>query len=380
MAKDTSDIEHRIAKVPLPVPLIRRMDEAVVAERGGFRTRVELVREAIENLLNELEFPDAPNEPHQPSSAESIELVETSSDSNSRTSFIEDLVSTVPSWERDELTLADIAGTALRPPADRPRLIVNGQARTSDQPLLGLHNRDYVSLWAAQRLAHYTMDGPLPFQDYLRRLTAAAWYFGAQLQDLEVRGQKRGLTVLLPTNTAKQPSAERGFQNFAVGTVGQRGDDHGLAATGPLFAWGMIQVLDADLLVGLTEAGWDLLGSLEGLSLDLPHPPELMVRFLSHLALHAPADRWGFDHVLRIIDGGPDRETLVASFTDGHPEWTASTASSVAQGYVARGREWGLVEPKLVEGRYWLTDLGRERQRSQSRTTQTPSASKEPQS
>ena len=27
----------------------------------------------------------------------------------------------------------------------------------------------------------------------------------------------------------------------------------------------------------------DLLGSLEGLSLDLPHPPELMVRFLSTL-------------------------------------------------------------------------------------------------
>ena len=26
----------------------------------------------------------------------------------------------------------------------------------------------------------------------------------------------------------------------------------------------------------------------------------------------------------------------------------------------------GLVEPKLVEGRYWLTDLGRERQRSQA--------------
>ena len=206
MAKDTSDIEHRIAKVPLPVPLIRRMDEAVVAERGGFRTRVELVREAIENLLNELEFPDAPNEPHQPSSAESIELVETSSDSNSRTSFIEDLVSTVPSWERDELTLADIAGTALRPPADRPRLIVNGQARTSDQPLLGLHNRDYVSLWAAQRLAHYTMDGPLPFQDYLRRLTAAAWYFGAQLQDLEVRGRSAGSPYCFrPTRRSSRP-------------------------------------------------------------------------------------------------------------------------------------------------------------------------------
>jgi hypothetical protein len=350
------------------------MDEAIVAERGGFRTRAELMREAVENLLNELEFSDAPSEPDQSSSVESIEPVQTPPASNGRTSFIEDLVSAVPSWERDELTLADIAGTALRSLADRPWLVVNGQAQTRDQPLLGLHNRDYVSLWAAQRLARYTSDDLLPFRDYLRRLTAAAWYFGAQLQDLAVREQKRGLTVLLPTNIAKQPSAERGFQNFAVGSVGQGGDGSGLAATGPLFAWGMIQVADPDFLVGLTEAGWALLGSLDGLSLDLPHPPELMERFLAHLAHHAPADRWGFDHVLHIIADGPNREALVASFTESHPEWTASTASSVAQGYVARAREWGLVEPKLVESRYWLTDTGRNWQRTLcKRSVQQPS-------
>jgi hypothetical protein len=34
--------------------------------------------------------------------------------------------------------------------------------------------------------------------------------------------------------------------------------------------------------------------------------------------------------------------------------------SSLVQGYVARGREWGLIEPKQVDGRYWLTDFGRQ--------------------
>ena len=44
----------------------------------------------------------------------------------------------------------------------------------------------------------------------------------------------------------------------------------------------------------------------------------------------------------------------------GERDWSESVASSASQGYVARAREWGLVETKLVEGRYALTPLRRE--------------------
>jgi hypothetical protein len=336
------------------------MDEAIVAERGGFRTRAELMREAVENLLNELDFPDAPAEPLAARAGDTEAPAAGQASVATRSSFVDEMGTLLPAWERDELTLGDIAATALVPPTRAPRLVQAGAARVHDEPLLGLHNRDYVSIWAAHRLARYTSDGLIPFDDYLRRVTAAAWFFGAQLQALEARDSGRKLTVLLPTNTAKRPSAERGFQNFAVGGITHRGDGAALTATGPLFAWRAIQVEARDgLMTGLTDPGWELIRSLEGLSLDLPHAPELMERFLAYLAANAPADRGGFDHVLRVVADGPDRDALVSSFGDDHAEWTNSTASSVAQGYIARSREWGLVEPKLVDGRYWLTDVGR---------------------
>lgn len=371
MTANIDPLSQRIVKVPFPISLIRRMDEAVIAGRGGFQTRMELMREAVENLLNELEFPEAGAEPGSQGVTVSPPA---EPDENGRPSLIDELVAAVPVWEREELALGDLAATALRPPTSAPQLIVSGAASVPDGPLLGLHNRDYVSIWALHRLARYTEGGPIPQDDYLRRVTKAAWFFGAQLRGLEARDLGRKLTVLLPTNATKQPSAERGFQSFAVGSAGRRSEDGSLRATGPLFAWQAIQVeMMDDLTVGLTDHGWQLLRDLDGLSLDLPHAPDLMSRFLGYLANHAPGDSWGFDHLLEVVAGGPDREALVASFAEGHPEWTASTASSIAQGYVARAREWGLVEPTLVEGRYWLTDVGRDRLRNPAATIETTS-------
>jgi Arc/MetJ-type ribon-helix-helix transcriptional regulator len=361
---EKSSSSERIVKVPFPVSLIRRMDEAVVAGYGGFRTRAELMREAVENILNELQFPEAPPEPGRPAEEQKADAVVTAS-SNGRQSGIEEIAAALPPWERDELSIGDLAGTTLVSPAAAPQLIRHGAVTSVDQPLLGLHNRDYVSIWAVQRLARYTEDRLMPFDDFVRRVTDAAWYFATRLQLIESRDASRKLTVLFPTNTAKRPSAERGFQHFALGTVGRVGSPTELVAGGPLFAWQAIQLASEDnALVGLTEDGWQLLDSLAGLSLDLPHAPELMERFLDHLAVHTPADRWGFDRVLEVVADGPDRAALVASFAASHPEWTPAMASSVAQGYVARSREWGLVEPKLVESRYWLTDVGRDRLRA----------------
>jgi Arc/MetJ-type ribon-helix-helix transcriptional regulator len=355
MAKKTT-INERVVKVPLPIPLIRRMDETIVAERGGFRTRAELMREAIENLLNELDFPEAPAVDPRDASEFAPERLDRAGPGPGDNEHLPKLLD----WERDELTLPDLSTTALPAPTRQPRLAANEPVSVSDEPLLGLHNRDYVSVWALHRLARYTVDRQIDFDEYLQSVTRAAWYYGWQLRRLEREAPGSKLTVLFPTNAAKRPSAERGFQNFAIGSVVRRGDSPSFSTAGPLFAWRAIQVAPADTAItALTDCGWQLILDLDGLSLELPHPSELATRFLSYLAEHAPGDRWGFDHLVRAASDGPDRNELVRSFTEKHPEWTAATASSVAQGYIARSREWGLLEPRLVEGRYWLTDAGR---------------------
>jgi hypothetical protein len=50
----------------------------------------------------------------------------------------------------------------------------------------------------------------------------------------------------------------------------------------------------------------------------------------------------------------------VRDFARARPDWSKSVASTNAQGYVARGREWGLIESRQVQGRYALTPFGEE--------------------
>ena len=54
----------------------------------------------------------------------------------------------------------------------------------------------------------------------------------------------------------------------------------------------------------------------------------------------------------------PSRLELVEVFQTARPDWTASVAATNTQGYVARAREWGLVESKQVAGTYRLTEFG----------------------
>jgi hypothetical protein len=382
--------DERIVKVPFPVALIRRMDEAIASGRGGFQTRAELMREAVENLLNELVYPPAPvevraggaaaEEPRFPAGP-AVDNVARGTRSGAADSvpegrapvapplgdgveqlLLDQVVAGLPAWERNELTLADMAGTALRLPARKPVIIAGAAAHVDDEPLLGLHGRDYPSIWALQQLARYTADGLIPFERYRDDVVRAAWFYGGQLKSLErPDGPLRKLTVLFPSNIAKQPSAARGFQAFAIGSVTRTKESGALRGSGPLFAWRAIQVEDAPgLPVGLTESGWRLISELEGLSLDLPHPPRLTELFMRYLSEHAPADRWGFDYLLRGVAEGPSRDDLVERFKVASANWSAAEASSIAQGYIARSREWGLVEPRLVDGRYWLTAGGRE--------------------
>lgn len=91
-----------------------------------------------------------------------------------------------------------------------------------------------------------------------------------------------------------------------------------------------------------------------GLNPRLPQPAAATQRWWSFLASAAPVEQAAWKKVLQVINHMPDRNQLVSHF----PEWPGQTASTNTIGFVSRSREWGLVEPKLVDGRYQLTDLG----------------------
>lgn len=351
------------------VELIRRMDRALTEGRGGFTTRADFVSWAVEQLLDEMSYEEAPPEPMALRIA-----AERASDDRARTDSTKGshaiaghLASSASrelagqlDFEGSRVPLHSLEDTAL-PPAIRGAVAEDGIGRIEDEPLLGLHNRDYPSLWAAHRLATYTRDEPIAWGDFVQRATDEAWEFARGLRELERAGRGRRLLSLFPANPEKWQASERGFQSFAIGTMARPHNASAIPVSGPLFAWRVCQLLRPvqKPRVALTTEGWDLLDGLGGLSLAMPHDPELALVFFRHLRRHAPGDWRGFRHVLQVVSESPDRETLVDQFAAVSPTRTHATVSSVAQGYIARGREWGLIEPKQVDGRYWLTEFGR---------------------
>lgn len=346
-------MEKRIVKFPLPVELIRRIDKAVVAGKGGLDTREQFFREAAEGFLAELSYEQAP----EPRPEGGPDATTDPSDPE----VITEALQSVPAWEREELQLGDLTGTALRPSV-AGTIWASGVSQPDKEPMLGLHNRDYPSLWAASRLSRYTQDGAIPFDDFRRRATQAAWIFGRQLPGLSGGGDTR-LTALFPTNPRKPESSERAFQNFAIGSVpSRRSGDGQVKASGPLFSWRLCQLrwLEGDLFVALTPSGRTLLEALDGVSLNLPHEQGFARVFLNHVFAHAPGDNWGFSQILEAVGAEPGREEIVSAIGAARPGWSTATASSVTQGYIARAREWGLLEPHLKQGKYLLTAFGEE--------------------
>ncbi|HEY2715114.1 MAG TPA: hypothetical protein VGI73_02725 [Solirubrobacterales bacterium] len=353
-------MEKRIVKFPLPVELIRRIDKAVVAGKGGLDTREQFFREAAEGFLAELSYEQAPEPVTGPEAETDPEVVATA-------------LHSVPAWEREELQLKDLAGTALRAP-EAGTVWDSGVSEPDQEPILGLHNRDYPSLWAAARLSRYTENGAIPFDEFRARATKAAWMFGVQLAGLPNAGGAR-LTALFPTNPSKAESSERAFQNFAIGSVPRRRSEEGqIRASGPLFVWRLCELrwMEGALFVAMRPEGRELLSALAGLSLSLPHDREFAEVFLNHILTNAPGDSWGFRQLVDTVGAEPRREEIVSAVAIARPEWTLATASSIAQGYIARAREWGLLEPRLQEGKYHLTEFGEE-WRSDSRTSQPTS-------
>ncbi len=331
--------DEKVLRILLAEEQIRRIDALILSGVGGFPTRNQFLREAAEMLLAEYTYGNAPPEPRHP-----LFTYETLAPEASEAAL--------RAWR-----VTDLDGTMLRAPA-RGYTVVGEGAPVRREPLFGLHNRDYPSLWAAVRVAELTADGSREVAECVRQVTNDAWHYGQRLTALEKRVDRK-LTALFPTNVQKRQSAEAVFRNFAVGGCATTGK--GIVATGPLFEWGICKVTGdrTKALMGLTAEGYDLLEQLDGISLHLPHSQEHAQRFFAHLDRHDPEDWWGFRIAVEAAAQRVTRDELVETFS-AQLTARADQAATYAAGYIARTREWGLVEEKQQEGRYVLTAFGEE--------------------
>lgn len=346
--------EQRIVKLLLPLPLIRAMDRLLVEGVGGLTTRNEFAREALESYILELTHEPAPEEPAvlARQGRGRLSVAETRAEASEPELF--HLASNA-----EELVPALGLETTAFDPLPHGLAVLEGEAQVIAEPLFGMHNRDYPSLWVARRLADYLGNGPIGFDEFSERATDEAWAFAEALKPLE-RELGLKLTALFPTNHEKRQTATTAFRAFAIGSV--TADGEAIYAEGPLFLWRVIDVarVDGEVTVGLTEHGRKLLSDLTGLTVEPPHAPESARIFLAHLRDHAPADWWGFERALAIVAERPTRAELIEGFRAAQPRWRQSVAATNAQGYVARAREWGLIAPKVVDGHYELIELGAE--------------------
>jgi hypothetical protein len=336
---------RRPLKFLLPPELVRRMEEALLRGDGGFMDRHELATAAIDEYLLELAYPD-------------------SSDLGTSESLGGGEVTTLKSEDSSGRPRA--ASCPVRqvqfalPRVRRGVASLDLLSSLRDEPLLGLHNRDWPSLWVLTQLASVAIDGPVPLRDFLADVTRRAWLLAEELTKSHLNSSEK-LTALLPTNREKPQSAEDAFKAFAVASIARRPDpDSHYTVTGPLPAWRAIALTSdsaGEFRVGITDTGWDLADLVAGIGPETPHARDASERFLDFLKRNAPGDWWGFEMLFRSVQSQPTRKEYGEAFRSAR-QWKESVAISAAQGYLARGREWGLVRPKMSEGRYALTPHG----------------------
>ena len=342
-AKVIGDEILRPVKFLLPASVVRAMDQAILRRAGGYADRHELARDAIEAHVLEL-----------------LHGADSSYDTDDPTPGVGAAPSPQPTpAPTRQLSMED---TALAP-AKRGTVHDWGAIQTSTEPLLGLHNRDYPSLWALRQIAELVIDsneGAAPVEETFTEVTRRAWTFAAGLDELDgARTYK--VAALFPTNRNRQQSSSDTFKTFALATFTYpRDTDQPVHATGPLAVWRALAVSRNGnrWQVGLTADGWDLLETVEGMTIEQPHDADVAARFLAHIFRIHPGERWGFTHLLQVLaSDNVGRAELAIAFAQAR-DWSKSVAEFTAQGYLARAREWGLVEMKLHEGRYRLTDSG----------------------
>ena len=327
----------RMVRVPLPIDKIDEIDRIIEQGLGGFRDRQELIAEAIDAYLLELKY-------EQPPTGRDIVPVDRSLGARS---------------EREGSALP--RGTPVL--SNLPDCIIAsaGSEKVTRGPLFGLHNRDFPSIWAAWQLALMTADRLVPQSEYLKKITAEAWKVGEILRGIDAGSKGPKLAALFPTNAEKPGQSEAAFRPFGVGSCSL---NDGLRCSGPLFLWNLCaaEQRGSELYLGLTDSGRKFLQSLDGISADIPHSADHADSFFRYLREHAPEDWWGFAAVLNIGKSIPTRDELLMHFGRERDhlreQWSDHQVGSYATGYISRCREWGILEPKLLNNRYYLTDYG----------------------
>lgn len=341
---------QRIVRVVLPVEQIRRMDQLILSGTGGFDTRNEFIREAIEAQIAELTYEPAPVEHAVPPPAQ-----------------LATGDGLMPAHVAASAGTAPEAAAIVRCPK-RGAMIDVGVDAPAAGPLFGLHNRDFPSIWALCSLAHMAQEGPVEVSLFYDEVTKAAWEVGRSLRALEVETGSK-LTALFPTNEKKPQSAEEGFRSFAIGGVADAQSTP--RTSGPLFQWSAVRLdrRDESLVIAPTKAGYELLTALDGLTAFEPHDTALARIFLDYLERHAPDDWRLLFEVVEACEASPSRADLISLLLNQHSDWSETTASTMSSAYIARAREWGLLAPKQLSGKYVLTDFGVARLEEAGRAT-----------
>ena len=350
----------RPIKVIMRAELIDRVDTALQRGLGGFRTRQALFEEAVDYYLHELEDAalttaaegreDVAEVAIDASKMEQQRDENENSNSNSNQDPSPRRHSQ-PTQSFNDFAIQRVDGFATVEQSESVAVV-------SNEPILGLHNRDWPSLQAISVLARMSAKGTVPTDRYYAKATADAWKLAGRLDLLERSGVGKP-TALLPSNRAKPRAAEAYYRNFALGWIGKGTNDKSVEASGPLFVWGAAGLVwhEGELHIGLTDAGLDFLSCAEGLTPQGPHNHSAALEFMRLLIKHAPPDAVFFRYVLSEIADCPARLDLVERIKV-RQSASNSVAASLAQGYIARGREWGIVEPKQTDGKYVLTDFG----------------------
>ncbi|HWY18596.1 MAG TPA: hypothetical protein VNY27_07785 [Solirubrobacteraceae bacterium] len=312
------------------------MDALILSSEGAYLDRSEFLAEAIADRLAEEAHAHMAPEAAEVTSIDEIRAVRPETMTSDEAVAFGD-------WAADgsPVTLPGVPGPATN---------------------FGLHNRDLPTIWALDWLGRLVSEAgrPITWAQYLSELVPRAWATGSALQTADLaNGAPAKSAAGFPTNKKKHDAAEQRFLAHSVGSVAMRKDTSTATRNdGPLFVFRLVGlVVDGNaVMVAPTPEAVVLLRDLRraNASTVRPLPPEAWAAFSSHLERSSPEEIAMWRRVLNVLVDKPGR-TAVATRCSW---WAGSIAETNAMSYIARGREWGLVEPKMVDGHYDLTELG----------------------
>jgi Arc/MetJ-type ribon-helix-helix transcriptional regulator len=326
-------VAGRLVKLVLPAELVRHMDRAILSAAGAYQDRSEFVAEAIRDRLAEEEALRDPDVPPLSARVGAAGLEQAASHGHPTEESAVAGSLELGRWRRSS-----------------PHVLA---AVPTHQMNFGLHNRDLPTLWAFDRLALMTADArePVEWTSYIERIRNEAIYVAEHLRMRDL-GHLTALRVGVGF-PKPGPKLAASIERFVASSIGSN-----RRADGPFFVLALAAVADEfPGRLSPTDAGLRVLADMieRGLGISLPQPPAAFECWWDYIRALAPVESAAWLKVLQAVTHEPTRDELTGHF----PEWRGHLATTNTVGFISRSREWGLVEPALVEGRYRLSDLGR---------------------